>query len=117
MPPRTAGIWASSVKTGSSSPQITGSHSLGMISSGPIAIAVRKPSRSDSIMLSGGDWSEERNMSSASAIVAVVGFVAAAVGTVVDTPVGIAVAAVGAAAFIIAGSIYEGMPINMVQPG
>ena len=54
------------MKTGSSSPQITGSHSLGMINSGPIAIAVRKPSRSESIILSGGDWSEERKASSAS---------------------------------------------------
>src|SRR4051794_29982881 len=40
--------------------QTWGSHSLGITTSGPIAIPVRKPSRSESSRHSGGDWSESR---------------------------------------------------------
>src|SRR5216684_2578242 len=67
IPPITACASPSSAKTGSSPPQTMGSHSLGMTSSGPIATAVRKPSRSDRPMLSGGERSELRYASRASA--------------------------------------------------
>src|SRR5260221_6811113 len=66
-PQSTACASPSSVKMGSSPPQTMGSHSFGMTSSGPIATAVRKPSRSDSPMLSGGEGWELRYASRASA--------------------------------------------------
>src|SRR5215218_8475634 len=61
--PRMALAWVGSSNTGSSPPQTWGSHSLGITSSGPIAIPVRKPSRSESSMHSEGDWSESKYVS------------------------------------------------------
>src|SRR5262245_21376624 len=65
MAPRIALASFSSANSGASPPQTRGSHSLGIMSSDPTAIPVRKPSRSDSIMLSGGERSELRKRSSA----------------------------------------------------
>src|SRR4051812_13970325 len=45
-------------------PQIRGNHSLGLIRSGPMATAVRKPSRLESAMLLSGAPSDVRNSSS-----------------------------------------------------
>src|SRR5215469_4344961 len=55
-----------SANSDASPPQISGSHSLGRTSMGPIASPVRKPSSSDNIMPSGGERLDTRNLWSAS---------------------------------------------------
>jgi hypothetical protein len=64
--PITVRACPASSNTGSSPPQTAGSHSLGMTGSGPIAIPVRKPSRSESCMQASGLASDIRNRSRAS---------------------------------------------------
>src|SRR5687768_13436212 len=61
--PITVRACSASSNTGSSPPQTAGSHSLGTTSSGPIAIPVRKPSRSESCMQFSGLSSDIRNWS------------------------------------------------------
>src|SRR3954453_14363635 len=64
MVPMTLLASSSDRNSGLSSPQIRGNHSLGLIRSGPIATAVRKPSRLESAMLPSGASSDVRNSSS-----------------------------------------------------
>src|SRR3954453_13424262 len=64
MVPMTLSASSSDRNSGLSSPQIRGNHSLGLIRSGPMATAVRKPSRLESAMLLSGAPSDVRNSSS-----------------------------------------------------
>src|SRR3954469_8231245 len=70
MVPMTLLAFSSDRNSGASSPQIRGNHSLGLIRSGPMATAVRKPSRSESAMLLSGASSDRKKLSSS----ALVGF-------------------------------------------
>mgnify|MGYP001276543030 CR=1 FL=1 len=71
MIPRMRSACSSSSNSGSPSPHIIGTHSLGMISSGPTTIPVRKPSRSGSRKLFSGELSDIKNSSSSSNIASV----------------------------------------------